>query len=141
MQFEIKFKNDLDFGLQSENENIDVIQKYFNCSLVKTGQYNEFDYVDKDKKILIELKTRKNTLNTYPTTMIGYNKILKAIDKKIEGYTIYFCFQFTDYLCYYIFEKDNVKWQSIGGRKDRGCNEIKQYYYIPVNNLKTITNI
>jgi len=140
MLFEIAFKEDFDFGIQSEDKNLELLQTYFKCKLVKTDPMDTFDFIDKDKKILIELKTRKNKLKKYPTTMIGYNKILKAVEKIKEGYAIYFCFQFVDYLTYYKFEEDNTKWRSIGGRGDRGREEYKQYYYIPVNKLKSINN-
>ena len=138
MLFEIAFKKDLNFGIDSEDKNLEILQNYFKCKLKKTDSKNEFDFIDREKKILIELKTRKNKLNKYPTTMIGYNKIKQAVEKIKDGYVIYLCFQFEDYLTYYKFEQNYPKWRSIGGRGDRGREEYKQYYYIPIDKLKTI---
>ena len=44
-------------------------------------------------------------------------------------------FKFTDGLYYYEYNKsDNLEY-GMGGRKDRGRNEIKDYCYIPIKYL------
>ena len=73
--------------------------------------------------------------------MIGYNKIKKGIDLIKQGYTIYLAFEFTDGLYYYtLTETVNRKWIRAGGRKDRGRDEIKKYFYIPTKMLRKIEN-
>ena len=60
MLFEIKFKNDIDFGIQSEDKNIEILNNFFKCNLVKTNLFDEFDFIDEDKKVwLIEPQTNK----------------------------------------------------------------------------------
>jgi len=138
MNYTNLLKKDLQYGESKEDDIKSKLESYFKCNLEKTSKLNLFDYVDNDKKILIELKSRRNTKMKYPTTMIGYNKIIESINKIKEGWTIYYIFNFTDKLTYYKFEKDNSKYHSIGGRKDRGRPEFKKYYFIPVELLSDI---
>jgi hypothetical protein len=133
-----KLNIDIKFGEEKENDLKSKLETYFKCKLEKTNKCHLFDYIDEQNKILIELKSRRNTKMKYPTTMIGYNKILESIKKIKEGYTIYYIFNFTDKLSFYKFEKDNNDYHSIGGRKDRGRPEFKKYYFIPVNLLTDI---
>jgi hypothetical protein len=134
-------KVDLEFGEKNEDYYKIVIEKYFNCPLEKTNKTAIFDFVNKEKKISIEMKSRNNNKDKYPTTMIGYNKIIESVKKINEGWTIYFVFKFTDCIAFYKFEEDNTDWHSIGGRRDRFKNEFKEYYFIPVSELKTITEL
>ena len=138
MNYTNLLKKDLQYGEGKEDDIKSKLESYFKCNLEKTSKLNLFDYVDNDKKILIELKSRRNTKMKYPTTMIGYNKIVESINKIKEGWTIYYIFNFTDKLTYYKFEKDNSKYHSMGGRKDRGRPEFKKYYFIPVELLSDI---
>lgn len=138
MNYNNLLKKDIEFGNNNEKLLKSKIENFFKCNLHHTNKTNVFDFIDTDKKILIELKTRKNTKMKYPTTMIGYNKILESIKKIKEGYTIYYIFNFTDKLTYYKFENDNNEYHSIGGRKDRGRSEFKKYYFIPVDLLTDI---
>ncbi len=66
---EIKFQSFLEFTFD------DDIKKY-------KDKYAEIDFRYYDK--LIELKSRTIPMKQYPTTMVGYNKILKA--KRKENY-------------------------------------------------------
>jgi hypothetical protein len=138
MNYTNLLKKDIEFGKNNESKLKSKIETFFKCNLLHTNKNNVFDFIDNDKKILIELKTRKNTKLKYPTTMIGYNKIVESIEKIKNGWTIYYIFSFTDKLTYYKFEKDNNEYHSIGGRKDRGRSEFKKYYFIPVELLSDI---
>ena len=126
---------DIKFGNDKEKKIIKQLEKHLNIKLSKTDDYDEFDFINKKEKIIIELKSRRNTLERYPTTMIGLNKIKKAEIKKKEGYKVMLFFSFTDGLAYYKFKKINKDWIRDGGRCDRGKDEIKKYYYIPTNEL------
>jgi uncharacterized protein (DUF3820 family) len=136
-------RNDLIYGDIKEKDLLPVLEDYFKVKLTKLGEYNEFDFVNKEKKILVELKSRRITKDQYPSTMIGYNKIEKGFDKIEEGYSIYFVFCFLDVLSYYELElvTYNHKWVSIGGRTDRGKVERKDYCYIPTSGLRDIGKI
>ncbi len=64
---------DLSLGLMNEDNLLDTFRLYFNEPLLKkTNQYSMSDYCS--FKTHIELKTRRCQYNTYPTTIIGYNK-------------------------------------------------------------------
>lgn len=122
------------FGDHKEMEHIETISKVLNISLNKIkDDYATFDYEGDGVKV--ELKSRRNYKYTYPTTMIGINKINEAsVDEKTN---YYFCFSFTDKLCYIKYDKErfNKYPRNIGGRTDRGKIEMKEYVFIPVRDL------
>ena len=72
---EIKFKAYMEHTLNRP------IKKY-------KDQYAELDF--RDGRNLLELKGRGITHNQFPTTIFGYNKLLKARRKSNQGYHIYF---------------------------------------------------
>jgi len=135
-------KKDLDFGKKFENLNITILSDFFNCDLIETkGHRNAFDFIDEKQQIIIELKSRRNTKDKYPTTMVGTNKVVAGLKHIENGYKVYFCFQFTDGLFYYQLDDKTYEksWERAGGRRDRGRPEINQYSYIPTNLLNKIS--
>ena len=122
---EIKFQSFLEFTFD------DDIKKY-------EDKYAEIDFRYYDK--LIELKSRTIPMKQYPTTMVGYNKILKAKRKEKKGYEIYFYFLFTDGLYKWKYVDDEILCVMKGGRVDRGCYEIKDYAYIPIKYLEFVSD-
>jgi hypothetical protein len=103
--------------------------------LTQTDPFNSFDFYNEN--YLVELKSRRNNYNKYPTTMIGYNKIKKATDKTK---TYLFCFCFTDGLYYHIYDPIYDYEIKLGGRHDRGCAEINDYLFIPIELLTKISS-
>jgi hypothetical protein len=132
-------KNDIKFGAKMENKKQPIIEKVLNCELTKLGKWDTFDYRNKQKKILVELKSRHIAYNTYSTTMIGNNKINKGLKLLKEGWNIYFYFNFVDGLYYYKLD-ETIKDCRIaeGGRCDRGHAEYKPYCYIPIEMLTKV---
>ena len=130
-------QQDLQFGKQSEEEVFPILQNKFDIELKKSDyKFATFDFYS--DKYFIELKSRHNNHDKYDTTMIGYNKIKKCIDK---NKTYIFCFKFTDGLFYWQYDKiefERLCSVKMGGRKDRSCVEYSQYVYIPVSLLKKI---
>ena len=131
--FKNKQRLDLDFGTRNELEIIELIKTKFNDNtILKTAKFDPFDFRGDNK--LIELKTRKNRSTTYPTTMIGMNKInyCKTSDKDI-----YFIFKFTDKIMYCQYDKDDFEnfEEKIMGRSDRGIKEASLYKLIPISYL------
>lgn len=130
-------KTDYEFGIKSELNNFDIFREHFqdNTLLPSKSRTALFDY--EGEKICVELKTRRNVYNKYPTTMIGVNKLLYCKDKDKE---FYFCFLFTDGLYYWKYDVNDLEklTYSKGGRSDRGRYEIKDYAYIPIEMLKRI---
>jgi hypothetical protein len=122
-----------------EQEVKPTLESYFNTSLNKTKTFSLFDFISSDKTIYIELKQRNCKRTTYPTTMIGMNKINKSLELLKDNKSVKLVFKFTDGLYYYEFnglsEECEIK---SGGRCDRGYAEFKQYYFIPVEKLINI---
>lgn len=128
---------DLKYGFDFEEKNFELLRDKFDSTLKRTKKSDTFDY--EGEKCVIELKSRRNTKNKYPTTMVGYNKLIKA--KNINKLAI-FCFQFTDGLYYYIYDSNDYENGiidiKIGGRCDRGSAEFKEYAFIDVSALKPL---
>ena len=125
---------DYKFGITQENILLPLLKKTFENSLEKTkNKYCRYDF--EGDSILIELKSRRCQSNTYPTTMIGNNKLQMA---KKQSKDVYFCFGFTDGLFYHKFENDNEYHIEKGGRYDRGKAEINDYVYIPISQLTKV---
>lgn len=130
-----KFKQDFNLGIQSENKVLKFLNESYEDKFISTTQNCPFDFTNNQYNI--ELKTRNNTYNKYPSTMVGYNKIKIAeednTDKKYK-----FLFLFEDGLYCWDFEKDKYTIKT-GGRRDRGLYEYKQYAYIPIEELYLIS--
>ena len=128
-----KFNIDMNFGLQKEIELLPTLKSYFKDeTLNRLEQNNVFDYVGNNK--FIELKSRNNNYNKYPTTMIGYNKVIKA--SKINE-DVYFVFCFFDGLYYYKYDKEQkleIKYNHCS-RIDRWIRETNNYCFIPIDLL------
>lgn len=128
----IQQKKDISFGDINEINCKPIIEQ-ITGKLTKTAPFHSFDYFN--DTYFVELKSRRNFKNTYPTTMVGYNKIKKATD---PTKTYLFCFKFYDGLFYHIYDP-KVKYEiKKGGRKDRNCIEISDYLFIPIELLKAI---
>jgi hypothetical protein len=122
---------------QSVNFTKDIIDKMFDCDLKRTKQFSRFDLRDSNKKVIVEVKNRNNEYSKYPTTMIGENKYIRANHYYKKDYKVLFVFIFTDGTYYYEYDGEDIK-AKIGGRRDRGIKEYKNYIYIPIEKLKKI---
>lgn len=133
----MSFNNDYAFGLEAESSVMSKMSEHFKTKLTKTDQFNPFDF--KDSKTLIELKTRRNAKDTYPTTMVGANKV-KIAEQDTSGKKYIFAFKFTDGIYYVEYNKALFDTFEIseGGRCDRGRPELNDYCYIPVSCLKPL---
>lgn len=107
----------------------------YNCNLQLTPKFHEFDLKDSTNKIVIEVKKRSLSHNTLSSTIMGYNKLIKAKQYIKRGYIVYFAFLFTDGLYYYKYDgRDYPKRQ--WSRTDRGYDELKDYFFISIDDLK-----
>ena len=124
---------DLLMGTQAENDMLPILNKKWKSHLIKSeGKYFEFDFESKSR--LVELKSRTCESSTYPTTMVGVNKVSFASKQNKK---VYFVFEFTDCIKYIKYDKlvfDTFEIKSFG--RNRGFDETKLYYYIPVQNLR-----
>ena len=135
------YKNDKSFGTKNEIKVLD----YLNKVLYPNDKFNMFknkhstmDFIN--SKIIAELKSRRNKYTQYPDTMCGQNKLEQAeASYKLNKDKQYkFFFLFTDGLYCWDFNPDQYTTR-LGGRIDRGSNEIKKYSYIPIQYLNFIT--
>ena len=130
----MSIKKDIEYGLNKELEILDLLKNKFGESITKTkDKYSSFDF--EGDNIKIELKSRRNTSDLYPTTMIGYRKIQAAkYNKRIQHYYV---FQFIDKVLYCQYNESDFKTFEIkrSGRIDRGRIESDDYIYIPIKYL------
>ncbi len=130
------FAGDYKFGTESEATVIDKLHT-IDPTLVKTeDKYAPFDY--EGNTCFVELKTRRNKKDTYPTTMVSNSKVECA--KKNPNRDYYFAFQFEDGLYYIKYDEQTFSKYEVkqGGRFDRGRPELNNYCYIPVVDLLEI---
>ena len=98
--------NDLRIGEENETKNEAIFNRVFNDTFINTKiKYNDpccsFDYEGEITNTRIELKSRRNKYDQYPTTIMPISKVLNSHD----GRHI-FCFAFTDGLYYIDYDKD-----------------------------------
>ena len=132
---------DLKFGLSQEEIIHRQLESHFNIKLDKTKKYDLVDFVNDD--YIFELKCRRVYRMSYPTTMIGQNKIDYMLSMKSKGKKCFCVFNFINGLYYIELTDDNIKLLNMGlygGRSDRGDNEYKKngYCYIPSQSLTKI---
>lgn len=129
-------EQDIEFGNLNEDYIKDEIKLFWEIKdLEKLDIFNLFDFYSKEKDIHFEVKSRRNSHNKYSTTMVGYNKIQYA--NKLNKRVI-FIFVFNDGNYYYEYDKNDIFQTTMGGRCDRGKDEFKVYYYIPISKLKKL---
>jgi hypothetical protein len=139
MSYHQCLQDDSKYGFGAERELKEAIEKYLDIQLQTTDKTHIFDYINEDKKILVELKSRRCKKTQYRTTMISCYKIQEAMKKIEQGYTIYLFFNFRYKLCIYELKVINKDWISSGGRWDRFREEINNYYFIPVDMLTDLS--
>jgi len=125
-------KENLIFGKSMEKQLKPFIEIHLDCNLLCLKKYHPFDFKSSNKKIIVELKSRKNSSYKYQSTMIGYNKIIRGQKYMMRRYDVYFYFKFTDGLFYYKMNNKSIDECEI---KMYG---IKKYFFIPITKLKKI---
>lgn len=135
------YKRDYNFGINQELLVKPKLEKFLNITLEKTiGKYNLFDF--KGDKIYLELKSRKNNLKKFPTTIVGVNKIIKANELIKEGNKVLFVFNFLDSLDFWEYKgEEYIKDYSrrIVSRNDRPGHKGSEYLEIPIGDLLNIS--
>ena len=131
-------KLNIEQGDKAEARLFPHFKDIFDDSLVRSkDKFSLFDFYGDD--VIIELKSRNICKDTYPTTMIGMNKINECLkDKSDKRY--YFIFEFNDGLYYWRFTKKRyAKFeQRVMGTNKRGYSERSLYLMIPVDKLKPL---
>jgi len=66
------FKSDYQNGITIESELKPILEFKFTDKLVKTGRYDTLDY--EGERCFVEIKSRTNRYDQYPTTLIQQSK-------------------------------------------------------------------
>ena len=120
---------DYQFGIEKEISQKQFLQEHFDCILQKGPHYAWYDFTTEANDIYIELKNRRVSKETYPSTMVGYDKIEKMLKYGLEEKT-WFVIGFKDGSLYkWKYDPDQFYVEQ-GGRCDRGRGEFKPYAYI-----------
>ena len=124
---------DLTYGLVKEQDIITTLSKFFEKDLKKTtDHFCKYDFTTTENDLTIELKSRRNTMTAYKTTLL-------PIHKTNDRENLYFVFQFTDKLAYIKYEKevfDTFETCYITARgRERGAN----HFLIPVDLLSIVS--
>lgn len=128
-----KFINDYRYGKEQEDLLFELMKMTFDEQLKKSDkQFTKYDY--HSDNYLIELKSRRNKLSAYTSTMIGKDKLDFASLNSHKK--VVFVFNLEDGVYYWVYDKEQlgeIEFKE-GGRFDRGKREVKMYAYIN-NNL------
>ncbi len=128
----VHFENDYIFGTENQKKVLPHIIQHFNRDITENeGQYCKFDFTDAHYNY--ELKSRKNTLNKYPDTMITMNKLQQS-DKGLI-----LLFSFTDCLAYIEYDPElfsTFRTQNFSRAKIETDKKI--HIFIPINLLTVI---
>ncbi len=135
MTYYQKFNKDYEKGISNEDRVLEFLNKDNVNKFCKCSKNYEFDFMNLE--YIIELKSRRNNFNKYPSTMCGYNKLKIAEENPDNKYK--FLFLFTDGLYEWEYNKDEYTVKK-GGRKDRGKFEYKDYAYIGIDKLKLLSD-
>jgi hypothetical protein len=146
----IQFKKDENFGKKYE----DLLLEYFlkekthGDTIKKTkSKWNVVDYIN--DKWVCELKSRRYSIHSFNSLMIGKNKIEEAErEYKNDNHKKYrFYFTMREGVYYWDYEPNPPEdseeeifyYFAMGGRNDRGKDERKETAYIFTDNMKLLT--
>ena len=120
---------DAKWGVEQQESIMPSIKKYFGDDVRATkDQYSKYDA--ESDKYLIEIKSRKNKYNAYPTTMITGNKITNT-DK-----IIILVFNFTDAIYYIDYDKERFdQYKKKVYSRSKLKFDYKTHIYIPITDL------
>lgn len=140
------FARDHRMGMKAEKKYKITAKKKYNLELTKLPKYYFADFVNHEKKLMIELKRRNNMKNRYKYTLIGYDKLQRFIEFNEQNgnrYVFLMVFHFNDGI--YFFEHlDGYEYdvRKYVRRKRADYNDKpKDYIFIPVNQLEPMDNI
>ena len=129
--------NDLKMGLQNKITIIELLNTTFGEVFINTkdkykDQYYPYDF-EGDKGCCVELKSRRNRYNQYPTTIVPTSKVLGFNQNRQM-----FVFQFTD--GYYYIQYEPTKFNTFETRmittqRAGIVDKPKPHYCIPIQDL------
>ena len=125
------YSDDLRMGADNEQSVLPLLEQHFGEQLNPTKAYCSYDFESVTTNTKYELKSRRNTYNKYPTTIIAVNKC------QVEG-PLCFVFRFTDglYYIYYnleLFSTFQIK--QVRVYRDGIWGQTKAHYEVPIDML------
>lgn len=133
---------DIRFGESSEVKVMKELETMLGEPLTRHGGFSIMDFSNSSKTIYAELKTRRCGYGTYPSVLIGANKVDFCKDPSKEYYFV-FCFSNGTYYIKYsdivfkTFKRDNCFVR--GSRTD--CEDKQQaVLHIPISLLSPLSS-
>tara|TARA_R110000823_G_scaffold270143_1_gene389810 strand:- start:22 stop:426 length:405 start_codon:yes stop_codon:yes gene_type:complete len=123
-----------ELGRKIEDETLPELNEYFECNFERNENdiFDVFDFKDEEKKIVVEVKGRRNISTEYEDTIITASKVTAGYQAIEGGYKVYFVFAFTDKSMFIELKED-----SSFKCKFTGTNCIR-HYLIPVKDLQEL---
>lgn len=127
----VHFENSYKYGKKQETHVLPIIKEFFKREI--TAYSNKFDKYDFfDSSFQYELKSRTNTLNKYPDTMITCNKLNPDIP-------VILLFNYTDCLAYIEYNPEQFsKYKRQMFSRARIEEDEKDHVFIPISDLTLI---
>lgn len=124
---------DCNFGIPQEPTVISKLSVHFMEDIEQEGNpYSRWDARSETTKY--EIKSRRNTHDKYPTTII-------PVDKTTVSGRLVFVFNFTDGLYYIVYDKqqfDRYEIRDISAIRGLGVKTLKPHYLIDIDDLTEI---
>jgi hypothetical protein len=143
----MSFKTDYKFGMTGEKSIKKMLFEEYSLYIQRNREkYGFYDFRNDKLKFLMEVKNRNNSKDTYKTTILGYDKLIKFKDfnkKNGNKYKFIFVFIYNDGIYYFIHnEKYDYNIKNFVRNRRLDYNDIrKQYLFIPVSELKSISHL
>jgi hypothetical protein len=124
----VNFEESYILGSKEENRVLPIIKEFFNKDIQRfEDRYSKYDYFDNE--CVYELKTRFNSHDKYPTTLITMNKLTE--DKKLI-----LLFNFRDCLTYIEYDKERFsKYSTKMFSRAKIEGDMKEHIYIDIYDL------
>jgi len=136
----------VEMGNKNEELFLPLLKTIYGTDLERTNanKWAENDYISKKNNVKIEMKSRTCYSYSFPTTMLGANKLREIFQNFNMNYVFIFVFLDGVYSWTYSDEnyelaggKDAVK---VAGTNERGYDDYKYHFFIPIKHLKKISD-
>ena len=128
-------KIDLKFGEEGERETYEYINDFLKINAKpSSNRWAKFDMEEKDN--LIEIKTRRANINSFPNFWFNASKLSYNKNKYNNNKHIWVCYNLTDGIYIFDFTKHQenlVLKTNLTTRTDRGRAETYDIYECPTN--------
>ena len=140
------FQEREEFGLANERHYKETIGELFEDWGELNWNKKKYEIFDFENHICsVEVKGRTCFSYTYPTAIVGYNKIKEGMNRVKNGKQVFFLWSYKDGL--YMWELTLNSWVAIGGRnsitENLGCpyGKVIKNVEIPLKFLEKVSDI